>query len=96
MTASVTGSLQECRLFAKGAGVEFPPAHNGTFLGDPLELVCLVLEWPSVPPHSCMIVPLQLRQGGFLAAVPPGFSEAGQTGSPDIVAGPSCAVLPCC
>ena len=67
------------------------------FLASPYEAGGLVLDWPSVPPRTCVFVPLLVREGGVLGAVPLGFLDAslvsaGQTGALDAVVGPSSEV----
>ena len=67
------------------------------FLASPYEAGGLVLDWPSVPPRTCVFVPLLVRDGGVLGAVPLGFLDAslvsaGQTGALDAVVGPSSEV----
>ena len=67
------------------------------FLASPYEAGGLVLDWPSVPPRTCVFVPLLVRDGGVLGAVPFGFLDAslvsaGQTGALDAVVGPSSEV----
>ncbi|CAE7299690.1 unnamed protein product [Symbiodinium sp. CCMP2592] len=57
----------------------------------------LTLDWPAVPPRSCVFVPLVARQGGILAAVPIDFLDAsliaaGQPGPMDSIVGPSLQV----
>ena len=59
------------------------------FIASPYEAGGLVLDWPSVPPRSCVFVPLLLREGGVLAVVPAGFLDAGAM---DAVVGPSTEV----
>ncbi|CAE7852956.1 unnamed protein product, partial [Symbiodinium necroappetens] len=67
------------------------------FLSSPSESGGLLLDWPSVPPRTCVFVPLLLRDGGVLGAVPSGFLDAslvsaGQTGALEAVVGPSVEV----
>ncbi|CAE7795115.1 unnamed protein product [Symbiodinium sp. CCMP2592] len=41
----------------------------------------LTLDWPAVPPRSCVFVPLVARQGGILAAVAADLAEEQEDGS---------------
>ncbi|CAE7563812.1 unnamed protein product [Symbiodinium necroappetens] len=64
------------------------------FIGAPFESGGLLLDWPGVPPRSCVFVPLILREGGVLAAIPAGFLDAslisaGQAGAANAIVGPS-------
>ena len=64
------------------------------FIGAPFENGGLLLDWPGVPPRSCVFVPLILREGGVLAAIPSGFLDAslisaGQAGAASAIVGPS-------
>ena len=64
------------------------------FLQSPADAGALVLELPCVPPRPCVFVPLLMRDGGVLAAVPAGALDdallaAGQGGGPELLVGPS-------
>ncbi|CAE7937342.1 unnamed protein product [Symbiodinium sp. KB8] len=64
------------------------------FIGAPFENGGLLLDWPGVPPRSCVFVPLILREGGVLAAIPSEFLDAslisaGQAGAANAIVGPS-------
>ena len=64
------------------------------FIGAPFENGGLLLDWPGVPPRSCVFVPLILREGRVLAAIPSGFLDAslisaGQAGAASAIVGPS-------
>ncbi|CAE6915907.1 unnamed protein product [Symbiodinium sp. CCMP2592] len=81
-------------------GVPRPPNMElvKEFLDSPGDSGCLVMDWPDVPPRSCVITPLLLREGGFLAVIPSGFLDggllkAGLDGPPDSLIGPWCEAV---